>query len=796
MLRNYLKTTYKLIRKDKVYSVINVAGLAIGIVGSLLILVYVAGQLSYESMHKNRNNIVRVSVKFGSGNGTMNLAGAMSALGPAATAQIPEVRSAVRFRLDRKAQIKVGDKKFVEQRFFFADSNVFNVFTFPLVEGNKKFALKDPSSIVISQAIAKKYFGDADPIGKKIIYDNKYTFVVSGVMKNVPKNTMLRCQLIAPFSRILKIKNLQPTWNSFGSTYTYLFLKKGTSISNLHKKLRALLEQNTNKQFASMLHFIILPLKDIYLKSHAMGELEPTGNLTAIYLFTSFAFLVLVIACLNFINLSTVKSLHRSKEVGVRKVMGARRRNLIVQFFAESLIITLISVVISLLIFMLANPLLNNYFNVQLSVNPFKTYSFYIILLGVIAFVSLFSGTYPAVFLSKFNPIDSIKSFKTPGFSHTVLRKFLVVVQFAITIFLIIGTATVYKQLHFMRNSDLGFNKKNVIIVNFPVSKKRIQNKYPVMKQAFQSISGVTDVSGAYSLPGVNNKEVESVRIKGAPGKVYNMLQSNAVDYNFIPMLGLKILKGRNFSRQYATDKSQAIILNETAVKDLGLRHPVGAEVFLPGNKEIPAKVIGVVNDFHIASFHKKIEPLFLYVNRKNYYHIALKINPKYKNSIVASLKKEWQNILPGIQFNYSFLSQTYDNLYESDAKSGSLFTLFSFLSILIACMGLFGLVSYSTEVRQKEIGIRKVNGATVLEIVGLLIKEFVKWVGIAFVLATPIAYYALPKWLQNFAYKTSLSWWIFVLAGLGIMLIAMGTVSWQTFTAARKNPVESLRYE
>ncbi len=799
MFKNYLKIAFRNIVKNKVYSVINIAGLAIGIAGSLLILVYVAGQLSYESMHKNRNNIVRVSVKFGSGDAAMTLAGAMPALGPAAAQQIPSVKSDVRFKVDHHAKIKAGNKEFTEHNFFFADSNVFNVFTFPLIAGDKETALDNPSSIVISQALAKKYFGNENPLGKTIIYNDKYNFVVSGIMKNIPPNTMLKCEIIAPFSRAVEIQKPQLSWNTFGDTYTYLYLKKNTSLKKLDKNLRQLLLKNTNEHFAAMLKFIILPLKDIYFKSDAMGELAPTGNLTSIYLFSSIAFLVLLIACLNFINLSTARSLRRSKEVGLRKVMGAQRGSLIGQFFGESVMITLISVIISLFIFELVHPLLNNYFNVRLSINPFETSGFYLILLGIVAFVSLLAGIYPAIFLSKFKPVDSLKSTKIPGSSSAALRKLLVVAQFAITVFLITGTAAVYKQLNFMRkSSNLGFDKQNVIIVNYPVSKAGMQDKYPVLKQAFQSIPGVTDVSGAYTLPGINNKETESVRLKGAPANDYKILQAIGVDYNFITILGLKLTEGRNFSKKFSTDIDNAVILNETAVKNLGLKNPIGTEVYLPGgkDKERPAKVIGVIKDFHVASFHKIIEPMFLYINPRYFYNIALKINPKYTNTILSSLKNEWNKIVPNTQFDYSFLSQTYDDLYESDAKSGSLFSIFSFLSILIACMGLFGLVSYSIEVRTKEIGIRKVLGAGFSNITVLLSKDFIKWILIANLIALPAAYYAISKWLENFAYKTNIGFEIFIISAFIALLIALLTIGFQSIKAAGSNPVDSLRNE
>lgn len=798
MLKNYLKIAIRNIIKNKVYSFINIAGLAIGIAGSLLILVYVANQLSYESMHKNRAHIYRVSVVFGSGESTIKLAGAFPALGPAAVAEIPEVKAAVRFRHPEAAVIKIGDKEFKEKNFFFADSNVLNVFTFPLIKGNKNTALNNPSSIVISEDIAKKYFGNSDPVGKRLTYNNKYDFVVSGVMKNVSSNTMLRCELIAPYSRDMEIEKTQMPWMQWGEDFTYLYLKDNASIENIKKKLHELYLKNTNEVMASMMKFVIIPLKDIYFESDLMGELAPTGNITSVYLFSSIAILVLLIACLNFINLSTAKSLRRSKEVGLRKVLGANRGKLIRQFFGESFIITLIALLLSLIIYELVNPLLYNYFDIQLSGNSLLNFNFIIVLISIIIFVSMVAGIYPAVFLSAYKPVDSLKSAKLPGSSGASLRRILVTIQFAITVFLIIGTAAIYKQLSFMRNSNLGFNKKNVIVVNFPVSDKNAAGKYFVVKHAFQSIPGVIDVSGAYTLPGINNKETQSVQLPGKSDKDFSMFQAVGVDYDFIPTLGLQLIKGRNFSENFGLDSTSSIILNETAVKNLGLKNPLGTDVYLPGgnNSQRKATIIGVIKDFHVASFYKKIEPMFLYINPQRYFNIALKINSKDESKILSSLRNDWEKILPGKEFDYSFLEQTYDNLYQSDEKTGSLFSIFSFLSILIACMGLFGLVSYTIEVRTKEMGIRKVLGADFKSITVLLSKDFIRWTLIANIFAWPLAYYAISKWLDGFAYKTSIGISIFIISAVIVVMIALITVSIQAVKAATANPVKSLRYE
>jgi putative ABC transport system permease protein len=797
MFKNYIKVTFRNIIKNKLYSFINITGLSIGIAGSLLIMVYVANQLSYESMHKNADNIVRVSAGFGNGTNVMKLAGAMPGLGPAATEEIPEVKSSVRFRKAYNAKIKVGDKEFTENNFFFADSNVFKVFTFPFLEGNADNALNEPNSIVISERISRKYFGRQDALGKTLIYKGKYNFKITGIIKNVSANTYLRCDFIAPYSKAIDIYSINNMWGSWGQDYTYLYLRDNTAPKVLLTKLNQLLVKHTNESFAKMFTLYALPLREIYLKSDMMGELGPTGNLKSVYIFSSIALLLLLIACLNFINLSTARSLRRSKEVGLRKVLGANRLSLFKQFWGESIIITIISVSVSIIFFEFLNPVLFKYFDINISgINYFDT-NFFIILMGIIAFVSLLAGIYPAIFLSKYQPVDSLKGIRTPGSSGAGLRKMLVVLQFSISIFLLIGTAAIYKQLNFMLTANAGFDKKDIYVVSYPVSQKGVSDKYSVLKNEFLSVKGVTDVSGVYTLPGSGNKEQQSFRLKGQSKDDAMTMQASGVDYDFIKTLGIKLLEGRNFSTQYGRDKDNSILINETAAKKLGLKNPVGTEVYIPGGGgEHLVKVIGVIKDFHTASFHQKIGPLFLYINPDRFYNIAVKIDPAYTKQALTGLREKFSAVLPAKTFNYQTLTEQYNSLYQPDEKTGSLIMIFAILSVIVASMGLFGLSSFATEVRMKEIGIRKVLGADILNISFLLSKDFTKWVLVANIIAWPAAYYAISKWLDDFAYKTSMGIWIYILAAIIALVISIITISFQSIRAANANPVKTLRYE
>lgn len=798
MLRNYLRVAVRNLLKNRVFSFINIVGLAVGMAGSLLILYYVANQLSYESMHENRSHIYRVSIEFGSGTSTIKLAGAFPALGPAAATELPDVKASVRFRNDGNAIITANEKEYKESNFFFSDSNVFSVFTFPLMAGNSSTALNDPSSIVISENLARKYFGSTDVIGRRLTYDKKYDFVVSGVMRNVPANTMIRCELIAPYSRALEIQSPPLPWLQWGQDFTYLYLNDAASLENVKSELEKIYLKNTNKLMASMMHFRLIPISDVYFKSDMMGELAPTGNITTVYLLSSVAVLLLLIACLNFINLSTARSLRRSKEVGLRKTFGANRSSLVLQFFGESLFVSMLALLLSLIVYEAVYPVLYDYFGMSVSNSPVLSLNFIIVLFSTMLFVGLVAGIYPALFLSKYKPVESLKGQNTSGSSGAALRKGLVTTQFAVTTILIIGTMAIYRQLNFMRNSNLGFNKENVLVVDYPISDKNAAAKYSVVKEAFLSIPGVIDVSGSYSLPGIANKETQSVQLKGKTGTDFVMFQADGVDYDYVQTLGLELIKGRNFSEKFVSDSTNAIILNETAVRDLDLKDPIGAEVYIPGgnNTQRLAKVIGVIRDFHLSSFHNKIEPMFLYINPARYFNIALKMNAVSVGTILPMLEGRWKTILPGKDFSYSFLDQAYNNLYQSDQKTGSLFSIFASLSIVVACMGLFGLVAYTVEVRTKEIGVRKVLGAGLRNIALLLSKDFLKWVLISNLIAWPLAYYLISKWLEGFAYRTDVGPAVFVFAMVLTLLIAALTISLQAIKAARTDPARSLRYE
>jgi len=798
MLKNYLKVALRNLSRTKIFSLINITGLAIGMAGTLMILMYVTNELSYENFHKNRKQIYRVSVEFGEKDNTMRFAAVMPALAPALVEEVPEVINAVRFERDEHALLEYEERKFNEQNFFFADPSVFEIFSFSMIKGSRQTALNDPFSTVITERAAQKYFGDEEPVGKSMIYNQKYPLNITGVIKNLPANTHLKCDFLVSYSSLETLgKTPEKPWNVFGDTYTYLLLKKGTSPSNLEQQIHNLLEKNTSESFAETIQFGLMKLSDIHLKSEVIVDLAPRGNLTYVYVFSSVALLVLLIACFNFMNLSTARSLKRIKEVGMRKVLGARRSQLVRQFLGESLVITLLSVFFAFVLFEILYPRLNDFLENSLSTGQQNFQYVFILIPAVVLVVGLLAGSYPAFYLSRYQPVQALTDRYAPLSSRSVFRKILVIAQFAMAVILIIGTTVIYKQLDFMKNSDLGFKKQNVVLVNFRPRHPQFKGKYSVMLDQFRQYSHVLSAAGAYTIPGRFSKETKTIQRKVETGIQQFSIQAISVDFDYVDAMGMEIIQGRNFSEEILTDGERGMLLNQEAVRQMNLAEPLGEKFIVPGRGgQREMTVIGVVKDFLVYTLKKKIEPLMLYIHPDYFYTVAVRIRPEDTQGTLAFLEKTWKDIFPDSSFHYTFLEDAYHSLYTSEEKISQLLSLFSGLAVFVACLGLFGLASYMTEQRHKEIGIRKVLGAGVSGLVGLLSKDFTKSVLIANVFAWPVAYYAMNRWLQNYAYRINLGVWMFVGAGLLVLAIALLTVSFQSIKAALANPVESLRYE
>ncbi len=796
MFKNYVKTAVRNIFRTKAFSLINIIGLAIGMAGTLLILMYITSELSFENFHKNRKHIYRVYVEFGDEGNKMTFAGAMQALGPALVENFPEVDNAVRFEQDDHSKFEYNNKTFLEKNLFFADPAVFEIFSFTMLEGSPQTALNEPFSIVITEESAQKLFGEESPLGKMLLYNSEFPVKVTGIMKNLPSNTHLKCDYLLSFSSLESLGRIHDRpWNVFGDTYTYLLLKDNTKIENFVPKIHGLLKKNTSEDFANMISFNLLKLTDIHMKSKAIVELGPRGNMTYVYVFSSVAVLILLIACFNFMNLSTARSLKRKKEVGMRKVLGASRSQLVRQFLGESLILTLLAMVLAVILFELFYPVLNTFLENSLTIRQQNLLYLFLMVPLVVIIVGVIAGSYPAFYLSKYRPIHALTNRFSPVLKRSGFRRILVITQFTMAIILLIGTTVIFKQLNFMKNSDLGFNKDNVVLVNFKPRAPEFSGKYPVLLNQFRQHPQVLDVAGAYTVPGRFSKETKYIQNRSGSSEESLSIQAISVDFDYVMAMGMEIVDGRNFSRDFLTDEETGMLVNQEAVQKMGLDDPVGTKFLVPGSEGLKEKtIIGVVKDFNVYSLKQKIEPLMLYINPNYFYNIAVRIQPEDTQNTLAALESTWNSVLPDTLFEFDFLENSYERMYLSEEKIGQLLTLFSGLGIFVACLGLFGLTSYMTEQRHKEIGIRKVLGADISRIVLLLSQDFTKNVLYANLFAWPLAYYAASQWLKSYAYRMSISPWIFLAAGAAVLSIALLTVSFQAVKAALANPVDTLR--
>jgi len=798
MLKNYLKISLRNIFKSKIFSFINITGLAIGMAGTLLILMYVLNELSYENFHQNRDRIYRIAVDFGQGESKMHLAGAMEALGPAIAEKLPEVENAVRFKRRTHAVLEYENKEFQEPEIFFTDPCVFDVFSFTLRKGLKDDVLQKPYDVVITEQIAQKYFGNADPVGKTLLYNKKYPLKISGIIKNIPANTHLRCEFLVSYKTVESIegKNEYP-WTSAGGVYTYALLQPNTSLENFKESLNQLLTQNTNPNFANIMTFRLQNVSDIYLDTSAIVDIGAKGNMNFVIIFSLIAIFVLLIACFNFINMSTAQSLKRLQEVGIRKVLGATRFQLFKQFLGESFIITIISIIIGFIFFYYFYPKFNTFLENSISAGE-QNYFYLLIMVPIIVlFVGAFSGIISALFLARFRSIDVTLKQQTPQSRSSRLRKGLVILQYALSVFLIIATLTVYQQINFMKNTDLGFNKKNTLLIYHNTRTQTGRSNYTALKNRWQQDPRVLSVSGAYTVPGMRNKETKIIKHFSNSGEQELTIRSIAVDYNYVKTMGLEIIKGRDFSGQFSSDQTQSIILNQAAVKKLNISDPLNKKIRIPISKEMrEMKIIGVIRDFHVTTLEQEIEPIMLYINPDFFYTIAIHIAPENVQETIENLKTTWNSIMQDTPFEYKLLKNVYDELYVSEEKISQMLNIFAGLGIFIACLGLFGLVSFSIETRKKEIGIRKVLGASVSGVTLQLTKDFTLLVILSNIIAWPVTWFVMREWLNNYAYRIDMNFLIFLGAGLLTFCIALATISYQSIKAATTNPVDSLRYE
>jgi len=795
MISNYIKIAFRNLIRFKAYSAINITGLAIGMACCILILLYVYDEMSYDRFNKNSDRIYRIVVDGGLGENSFKAAVTAPPLRNALLQDYPEVEAVTRIRNFGFPVLRYEDKVFSEEKFYWVDSTFFDVFTLNFIKGDPKTALKQPLSVVLTQKMAKKYFGNENPMGKIFNMDNRRDYKVTGVVKEFPENSHFHFDFLGSMSSYDFVD--QQGWlnNSF---YTYLLLRKDFPAEQFEAKLPALVQKYVYpvierflnvpmaelKKRGAKYQYVLQPLTDIHLYSNYDVELEPNGDISYVYIFSLIALGILLIACINFTNLATARSTNRLKEIGVRKTLGSSRQQLIKQFLTESILMTFIAVIISLIIIEIALPSFSDLVGKQLSINYLESVFSVPLLILFILLVGTIAGAYPALYLSSFNPVRVLKKETGNSGRNPWLRNSLVVVQFAVSIFLFIGTIIIYSQLDYISNKKLGFNKDQVVVVKKTddIAIKRPHNIESFVND-LKSIPGVIDASNSTQIFGEN--------FGNTPYKMYGTNDNHIMnimfaDYDFASVYGIQMAQGRFYSREYGTDTT-AIVINETAARDFGIADdPIGKQIVHAHANDEEAdvyNVIGIMKDFNYQSLHQKIQPMIIHLFNSQGFgrNVSVKLSPNNMKKELSEINDVWHKYAGNQAFEYVFFDEDFAKAYAAEKRTGVIVSVFSILAIFIACLGLFGLAAFTTEQRTKEVGIRKILGASVPGIVVLLLKDFAKWVLISNIIAWPIAYLALNKWLEDFAYRVDVSVWAFIIASVIAILIAIFTVSYQS---------------
>lgn len=806
MYKNYYKIAWRNLLKKKAYSFINIFGLGLGIACCLLIFMFVQDETSYDNYHAKRERIYRVIHGESAGDPKNGVAAypywvwGNAPIGPALKNDFPEIEKVVQFSGRADILLTNEDKMYQEDGVFFMDSTVFDVFSWKLLKGNPKTALAAPYSIVLTETTARKYFGDQDPLGKSLKASesagrsNEGDYTVTGVMEDVPLNSHFRFNALLSMSTFKKSRpDVFDAWG-YVDFYTYFLVNEQFNEDTFKSKIPDFLARH--KEYPDSKYLIAIePLKDVYLRTKAERQPGETGSLSNLYVFSIIGLFILVIAIINFMNLSTARSMERGKEVGIRKSIGADRSSLIYQFLGESLIVVFLSTAIALLLVGLAVPHMIGFTGKELHLQSFLNWRALSSLVGTMLVIGLMAGSYPALVLSGFNPVLILKGITRSNAGGAGLRRVLVVFQFTLSIALIAGTMIVYFQMNHLLDKDLGFDKEQMLVLDYNYDAV-VNQKSEVLKTELEKNASVLSVAFSRSVPGSYFPHA-GTEIETPDGEMKQMGQPIfQVGLDFVTHFGLKLVAGRTYSRAHPSDSSHALIINEAAARQYGYSNPaevVGKKFSQWGREGI---VIGVVKDFNFESLHRNIEPLTLPFAPYESRYLSLKIRSENIEETVKAVGEVWRRLVPHRPFLYSFLDDDFNKQYQSDFMFRRLFTTFACLAIFIACLGLLGLATYTAERRTKEIGIRKVLGADLRSIVGLLSRDFIKLVLIAILLATPISCYAMHQWLEGFAYRMEIHSWIFILAGSMALLVALVTISYQSIRSAVMNPVSSLRSE
>jgi putative ABC transport system permease protein len=797
MIRNYVKIALRNIQKNKAYSFINIFGLAIGMACCLLIVLFVQDELSFDRYHEKGDRIYRLVDSFDvAGELSRFFALSSAPFAPALQAEFPEVEDAVRLMLGRRRMVTYKDKKFYEEGLIFADASLFNIFTFPLVKGDPDSALQAPGTLVVSEKIAQKYFGNSDPVNKSLKI-NEQEFLITGIMTEIPGNSHFHADMFASMKTIEQIPSIQERYFKSWARhefYTYLLLKDENAAVGLKEKLPEFIEKHAAQQIKGILggtlHSDLQPLRSIHLHSQLQHEISPTGDIKYVTIFSVIALFILLIACVNFMNLATARAANRSNEVGLRKVVGASRSQLVKQFLGESVLFTLVSLFLGLIFVRLALSFFNALTDKQIAAQSLSHPVLLLCILVILIFVGFVSGAYPAFFMSRYQPAKVLKGQVKLGSGRSLLRKCLVIFQFTISIVLIISTIVVLFQLDFLKNRKLGFDKDHVVVV--PIRKGTIRKNAESIKAELFQNPNILKATMTIGVPGgvVAGDAIKLISDEGEKTLTVRMIYT---DHDYIKTMGMEILEGRDFEKTMSTDTESAFIINEAAVRNLQLQDPLNTRFEWDRKK---GKVIGVVKDFQFQSLKEEINPLVIHIWPTNTYVFAIRIRPTNIPETLAFIESKWRELDPAHPFEYSFMDDTFDQLYKSEDRLSQVFSVFSLLAIMIASLGLLGLALFMVEQRTKEIGIRKILGASMGKIFVLLSKEFALLVLCANLFAWPTAFFLMRGWLQNFAYRVDIAAWIYVAAAVLAFMVALLTVSFQAVKAALSDPVKSLRYE
>ncbi|HTD98453.1 MAG TPA: ABC transporter permease [Mucilaginibacter sp.] len=801
MFKNYVKTAFRSLLKNKGFTIINILGLALGLATCLLIVFYVVDELSYDRFNTKADRIYRVNtdIKYGGNSSSYAIAPPPMA---ASLGVFPEVEKAVRLIASSGTRFRKGNENIIEDKVTYADAGIFDVFTLPMISGDPKTALADPNTIVISERAAQKYFSTTNAVGKYLFLgtENK-NFKVTGVIHDMSVQSHFYFDYFLSMPSLASSKD--NNWNAF-SFSTYILFKKGADRSNFEAKLNRLTHQHFGlDNYAKMeksgnyIRVNMTPITDIHLKSNRQYELGSNSSITYVYIFSAIALFVLLIACINFMNLSTARSANRAREVGVRKVLGSSRGSLIAQFISESLMVTLFATIIAVLAAWALLPLFNQMSGKDLSISLHTLSWLFPSLIAIVVVVGVLAGSYPAFYLSGFQPIHVLKGKLATGFKGSNFRSFLVVLQFSISIFLIIGTLVIYNQLNYIQHKNLGYDRGKVLVMKHT----DVLENAKTLKQAIKQIPGVTNATLSGFLPTGSLRAPDAVfSSKTTDAKNAMFTEIWPVDEDYLNTMGMSVAKGRNFAAGLKSDSS-SIIINETAAKMLGYYNdPLNKKLFSPQNQNGKTvvkeyKVIGVLKDFNFKSLRDNITPVVMTLAENNG-ALSIKYEAKNLPAFIAQVEGSWDKFSPAQHLEYSFMDQDFDAAYKFEQRTGTIFLSFTVFAMIIACLGLFGLAAYAAEQRNREIGIRKVLGASVSALVNLLSRDFIKLVLISIVIATPLAWWAMHKWLQGFAYRQDIQWWVIASAAFGAIAVAFITISFQSIKAALANPVNSLRSE